>query len=271
MPLRVPSSSLQTVATLVIALLCASGFAQTVPEPQATPEAKTAPAKSATVQTVPDAPLAASAPQTSEQDAAAKEAARIAALGSINGRKYDQPSNKDQFFDYLRDSYGLPALARVTVRTLYGEARGKPEGWGQDLPGFMQRFGSNVAITAINGNVRYGMETLFHEDMKYIPCHGCSIKRKIGNALLAEVTARHDVDGHRFFTLTPAIADFSGPIIANAFWYPNHDPFGGVVGTRTVAATRVGAHLFTEFVLERRHKDPHLEDHQNDPLKPPTP
>jgi hypothetical protein len=132
----------------------------------------------------------------------------------------------------------------------------------------MQRFGSNLAITAIDGNVRLAMETVFREDMRYIPCHGCSVRRKVQNALLSEVTARHDVDGHRFFTLTPAIADFSGPIVANAVWYPNHDPFGGVVGTRTVAATRVGAHLFTEFVLERRHHDPRIED--TEPLRVPA-
>jgi len=205
-------------------------------------------------------------PQTPQE----KEAARIAALGRINGRPYDQPSHKDQFLDYLRDSYGLPAFARSGVRTLYEEALDKPKGWGQDFPGFAQRIGSNVAITAIDGNVRFGMETLFKEDMRYIPCHGCSVKRKIANALLSEVTARHDVDGHRFFTLTPAIADFSGPIIANATWYPNHDPFGGVVATRTVAATRVGAHLFTEFVLERRHHDPKLEDKRGAPRPAPT-
>jgi hypothetical protein len=198
------------------------------------------------------------------------EDARIAALGNVNGRPYDQPSHKDQFFDYLRDSYGPSAFARSTIRTLYSEGRGTPKGWGQDFPGFMQRFGSNVAITAIDGNVRFAMETVFSEDMRYIPCHGCSVKRKIVNALLSEVTARHDVDGHRFFTLTPAIADFSGPIIANAFWYPNHDPFGGVVGTRTVAATRVGQHLFTEFVWERLHHDPKVEDRQNDPSAPST-
>jgi hypothetical protein len=204
-----------------------------------------------------------------------KEAARIAALGHINGRPYQRPTHKDQFRDYLRDSYGLPAFARSTVRTLYSEATDKPSGWGQDFPGFAQRFGSNVAITAIDGNVRFGMETIFREDMKYIPCHGCSVKRKIVNTVLAEFTARHDVDGRRFFTLTPVVSDFSGPIIANAFWYPDHDPFGGVVATRTVFATRIGGHLFTEFILERRHKDPKLEDHENDPRKtsnpPPTP
>jgi hypothetical protein len=195
--------------------------------------------------------------------AEAAEAARLAALASINGRPYVRPTHRDQFRDYVRDSYGLPAFARSTVRTLYAEATDKPSGWGQDFPGFAQRFGSNVAITAIDGNVRFGMETVFREDMKYIPCHGCSVKRKVVNTVLAEFTARHDVDGRRFFTLTPVISDFSGPIIANAFWYPNHDPFGGVVATRTVFATRIGGHLFTEFVLERRHKDPKLSDDQS--------
>jgi hypothetical protein len=252
----IPVSSQPVLTALLLLLAATRGSAQ----PAAPP--------------LPQAPAAApSAP------AAAPLAAAPSNLAVINGRPYQRPTHKDQFHDYLRDSYGLPALARVSVRTLYSFGRGTPEGWGQDAPGFGQRFGSNAAITAINGNVRYAMETVFHEDMRYIPCHGCSARRKVINALLSEVTARHDSDGHRFFTLTPAIADFSGPIIANAAWYPNHDPFGGVVGTRTVAATRVGAHLFTEFVLERRHKDRRIEDDEplrhpgNQPLqsRPPAP
>jgi hypothetical protein len=174
----------------------------------------------------------------------------------INGRPYGRPTQHQLFIDYLNDSYGLPAMVRTTVRTAYNQALDQPKGWGTDTAGFGQRFGSNVAVTAINGNVRYGMEEIFHEDLRYIPCHGCSIKHKIENALLAEITARHDSDGHRFFTLTPTIADFSGPIVAHTLWYPGGlNPFGGVVATRTVFATRVGAHLFREFILERNHKD----------------
>jgi hypothetical protein len=260
---RLTSAPAEILTAIAIALGSGfvSGQAQS-PAPQGPPPAAPADQSAPAHPTQPSPPTLQQRPPQTPQE---KEAARIAALGSINGRPYDQPSHKDQFLDYLRDSYGLPAFARSGVRTLYEEALDKPKGWGQDFPGFAQRIGSNVAITAIDGNVRFGMETLFKEDMRYIPCHGCSVKRKIANALLAEVTARHDSDGHRFFTLTPAIADFSGPIIANATWYPNHDPFGGVVATRTVAATRVGAHLFTEFVLERRHHDPKLED------KPGTP
>lgn len=259
-PVPISPVLISPALALVVALCCGLmpgrvGAQITAPAPAAQ-----APAAQAPAQALPDTPKAATlqprAPQTPEE----KEAARIAALGQVNGRPYDQPSHRDQFHNYLRDSYGWPAFARSTVRSLYAEARDKPSGWGQDLPGYAQRFGSAVAVTAINGNVRYGMETVFKEDMVYIPCHGCSAKRKIRNAVLAEFTARHDTDGRRFFTLTPVISDFSGPIIANAFWYPNHDPFGGVVATRVVFATRIGGHLFTEFVLERRHHDPKLDD-----------
>jgi hypothetical protein len=199
---------------------------------------------------VPDSPR----PQLKERDANAPPEKQVV---MINGRPYKRPTQRQLFTDYLRDSYGLPALARSGVRTLYNDARDQPRGWGQNFPGFAQRFGSNVAITAISGNLRYGMEETFHEDLRYIPCHGCNVKHKIENSLLAEITARHDSDGHRFFTLTPVVADFSGPIIAHTIWYPSgFNPFAGVVATRTVFATRVGSHLFREFVLERRHKDP---------------
>jgi hypothetical protein len=179
---------------------------------------------------------------------------------TINGRPYVRPTAKEQFTDYLKDSYGLPAFAGAGVRSAFGQIRQKPEGWGQDWPGYGQRFGSSLAVGAINGNVRYAMETVFREDMRYIPCHGCSIKRKIENSLLAEITARHDSDGHRFFTLTPVIADFSGPIVANTFWLPQKNPVDGIVAARLVFATRIGGHLFREFVMERRHKDPKLDD-----------
>jgi len=178
----------------------------------------------------------------------------------INGRPYVRPTAKEQFHDYLRDSYGLPALARTTARALYAQGRGQPDHWGQDWEGFGQRFGTASATTAINGNVRYGMEMLFKEDMRYLPCHGCSAKKKLKNALLAEITARHDSNGHRFFTLTPTISDMSGPIIANTFWVPGHTTIDGLIGTRLVFATRIGGHLFTEFILERRHRDPKLPD-----------
>lgn len=177
----------------------------------------------------------------------------------VNGRPYVRPTPREQFHDYMRDTYEWPSLARATARTLYAQGVGKPEQWGQDWEGLGQRFGTSAAIAVIDGNVRYGMEMAFKEDLRYIPCHGCSAKRKLGNALMAEFTARHDSDGHRFFTLTPTVTDMTGPILANSVWIPGRSAIDGFTGSRLVFATRIGGHLFTEFILERRHKDPPLQ------------
>ncbi len=218
---------------------------------------------------LPDAPQAAPAAKTLKTRPVDPNAKFVPRPVIINGRPYTPPTQRQLFLNYLNDSYGTTAFANSTVRATYSEIRGKPKGWGTDFPGYMQRYGSAVAITAINGNVRYGMEEIFHEDLRYIPCHGCSAKHKVENALLAEFTARHDRDGHRFFTLTPVVADFSGPIIAHSVWYPGgFDPFAGVVATRTVFATRVGLHLFREFILERRHHDPEERPRAAAPPKP---
>ena len=214
-------------------------------------------AASAAAQTAPpDAPQPQANRQSLQLTPAEREAERIKHLAIVNYRPYEKPTQQDLFVNYLIDSYGLPAFGRSLVRAGYGQARGKPEAWGDDFyPGFMQRYGSALASNAISGNVRYGLGELFHEDMRYIPCHGCKVKHKIENALLAEVTARHNDDGHRFFTLTPLISDVSGPIIASSVWVPGGEPVNGLIALRTIIPVRVGAHLFTEFVLERRHHD----------------
>jgi len=249
--LQVPASFGSLLLLLLIVLCfapirCVAQGAKPATLPGAPVEVPAAPAQ----------PMASPANSTTSAIATAPAKAPVI----INGRPYVRPTPRQQFDDYLRDSYGLPALARTSARALYAQGRGKPQEWGQDWPGFGQRFGSATAVTVIDGNVRYGMEMLFHEDMRYIPCHGCSAKHKLENALLAEVTARHDSDGHRFFTLTPTVTDMTGPIIANACWVPGKSGIDGFVGSRLIFATRIGGHLFTEFVLERRHHDPKLPD-----------
>ena len=186
-----------------------------------------------------------------------REAERIKHLAVVNYRPYDQPSHKDQFFDYLNDSYGLPAMGRSVARAGISQYTAKPNSaWGTDFSGYMDRFASAYGANGISGNVRYGMETVFGEDLRYIPCHGCNWRHKVENALLAEVTARHDTNGHRFFTFTPEIATVSGPILANVLWTPGGSASAGLRSSRYYLAVSVGAHLFTEFVVERRHHDP---------------
>jgi len=211
-------------------------------------------AQSKSISPFPDAPSA----STSANNAV--PAKKMIAPAMVNGRPYVRPTAKEQFNDYLKDTYGLPGFVRTLVGASYGQGIDAPSVWGQNWVGFGQRFGWGEASTIINGNVRYGMETVFHEDMRYIPCHGCSKTKKLENALLAEVTARHDDDGHRFFTLTPLFSDMTGPIMVNSFAVPGKGPINGVIGSRVRISIRIGQHLFNEFVQEKKHHDPKAPD-----------
>jgi len=269
-----PAPRLLPLLSLLLVCVSASSQnppAQTPPTQTPAPPAAVPDAPQPQTQPPPSKPLSVRPAQTPVE---AAEALRISKLPIVNGVRYDQPSTRDTLIDYVHDTYLLSGQARTLARALYGQLHAVyfettgASSWGTNFPGFMQRFGSSEGITAINGNVRLGMSLLFHEDLRYLPCHGCRAKAKIENALLAEITARHDQTGKRFFTLTPTIADFSGPIIAHSTWYPNFDPMAGVISTRLVFATRIGQHLFQEFVWERRHHDPPFDQ---DLARPKTP
>jgi hypothetical protein len=135
-------------------------------------------------------------------------------------RAGNQPSHRERFHDYLRNSYGQRAFSRSS--------------------GISQSVGSRAVVDNNGGD---GTESA----MGYIPCRGCSVRRKLANALLGDTTT------HRGFN--SGIAGHSIPNGASGFGYPNRSAVG-IDSTRTMAAARVGQHLFTEFVSERRHHDP---------------
>ena len=90
----------------------------------------------------------------------------IKQLAMVNSRPYVRPMKKDQFANYLKDSYGVPGMARSFVRSFYEPSRDKRDGWGQDWLGNGQRFGSNGAIAANNGGPRYATGKQFHLSCK---------------------------------------------------------------------------------------------------------
>lgn len=141
-----------------------------------------------------------------------------------NGRTYQAPTAKESAVQYLLDALGPRALVSATVRGGIEQARSRPEGWGSDAAGFGQRYASAFAEAGIVTSTRYGLAALFHEDVRYLVCRHCSARDKVSNALLSEFTARHGADGHRDFSLTPVAANFSGPLVAYAYWYPPSKP-----------------------------------------------
>ena len=139
---------------------------------------------------------------------------------TVNGRYYRRPTRHEDLLAYRRELIGPRPFISAAIRSAIEQSRPRPIGWGQDFPGYLQRYGSAYSEFAIDSSVRYGLASISHEDVRYLICHECSTGAKVKNAVLAEFTARHGEDGRRTFSPTPIVAGMSGPLIAYSAWYP---------------------------------------------------
>ena len=171
----------------------------------------------------------------------------------VNGRPYFQPTGHQQLKAYEHDLIlGPRPYIHAAIRATIEQIKTIPVGWGQDFPGFLQRYGSAFGEAGIDTSVRYGLGYVLHEDVRYIICHHCSVGAKFANAALYEVTARHGADGHRAFSLTPIIASVSGPMVAYAAWYPpGYDPQMAIRHVPFGIVTRFVFDSIREFVFDR--------------------
>jgi hypothetical protein len=194
-----------------------------------------APAPAAPAQTLPDAP------QPVRPN-----------YGLVNGRVYRRPTRREDLLAYRRELIGPRPFLSAAIRSAIEQSRPRPIGWGQDFPGYLQRYGSAYGEFAIDSSVRYGLASLSHEDVRYLVCHECSAGAKVKNAVLAEFTARHGEEGRRTFSPTPIIAGMSGPLIAYSAWYPPGYGPGDAAGHAAFGfGFRIAGHLLRELLADR--------------------
>ena len=170
----------------------------------------------------------------------------------VNGRPYRKPTRREDFNAYRHDMIGPRPFIGAAIRSGIEQARDVPIGWGQDFPGYIQRYGSAYGEAAIDTSVRYGMAAALHEDVRYLICHACSAGEKFANAFLYEFTARHGDDGVRSFSPTPIVATFSGPLVAYAAWYPPGYTSEMALKHATLGfSTRILFNIVREFAFDR--------------------
>lgn len=173
----------------------------------------------------------------------------------MNGRPYSRPTRQQNFKAYEHEIIGPRVFLGAAMRSGIEQARTVPTGWGQDFPGYGQRYGSAYAEMVIDSSVRFGLAAALHEDTRYIICHKCSAGAKFKNAALAEVTNRHGVDGRREFSVVPIVANFSGPLVAYSAWYPpGYDAGMAAKHSSLGLMFRFGGHVVREFLFDRDPK-----------------
>jgi hypothetical protein len=170
----------------------------------------------------------------------------------VNGRIYHRPTRREDLRAYEHELIGTRAFLGAGIRAGVEQIRPVPIGWGQDFPGYIQRYGSAYGEFAIDSSVRYALAGALHEDVRYLICHKCTAGAKLSNAVLSEFTARHGEEGTRTFSLTPLAAEFSGPLVAYAAWYPPGYTEGDAAKhTMFNLGFRIVGHIVREFLFDK--------------------
>jgi hypothetical protein len=232
---NLPAESLALLRSILLAiasLLAAQGIAAQGP-------AAVEPSSSSAATPLPEAPSAVMLPDPA----------------LVNGRVYHKPTRREDFKAYEHELIGPRPFISAAIRSAIEQIRPVPIGWGQDFPGYLQRYGSAYGEFGIDSSVRYGLAALFHEDVRYLICHKCSAGQKFENAFLAEMTARHGEGGHRTVSLTPVVAGFSGPLIAYSAWYPpGYDAGDAAKHAFFGFGFRIVGHIVREFFFDKDTK-----------------
>jgi hypothetical protein len=157
-------------------------------------------------------------------------------------------------FDYrVIQTFGFRGLVGAAVASGFAQATDSPGKWGQDFPGYAQRYATAFAGNLTRQVFAFGIESALHEDPRYFPLDGNrGFKARTVNALKQVVWTRTDNGGSSFAYARIASAFGSSQIIGLAL--PDSDAsFGdGLARFGYTLAADAGYNFLQEFVPRLR-------------------
>jgi hypothetical protein len=148
---------------------------------------------------------------------------------------YSPPTQSQRLRDYLRHTYSIGSVIEAGTRGGIDQALDRPSEWPQGGQGYADRFGSAIGQIAVRDTTKYVLGAVFREDLRIVPCAGCSFRDKLGAALKDTFTARKGEDGHTAFSVARIVGPFSGAAVAKNTWYPGGYSDGEIVRQATVS------------------------------------
>lgn len=154
---------------------------------------------------------------------------------------------------HIRRALGPESFAGNAFSSGLQTWRGRPEGWGQDAEGFMQRFGMRASRAVIGNGITFGVGELMKDDPRYRPS-GRKGWGRLSYAVTRSVV-HHDRQGRPI----PAYSRFAGVVGANVItrsWFPPGDDRWSDVGWRCAGQMGWGVawNILREFTPDIKRK-----------------
>ena len=170
--------------------------------------------------------------------------------GSLPRASSVQPSPlsvREKWVYYLKSTYGPKSFAYTAAGAGIKQAEGSVPEWGGGMEGYGKRYASSFGQKAINRTVRIGLQTLLHEDPRYIASDRTGIWSRTLYAASQAAWVRKDGGGTRI-AYSRFIGDFSAAYLSRQ-WHPDsyHTTSDYITAGLTSLGIDAAKNVFNEF------------------------
>lgn len=165
-------------------------------------------------------------------------------------------TGRQKFHDYVQSTVGVVPLLGEAANAAISFGLARPPEWEQDLRGYGQRFGNNLAYNAIRTTVTYPTSLLLHEDNRYFASGKRTVAGRVAFAATSPFRTRRP-SGKYSFSFSTATGIVVANVATNAWAPPSWRGPGSVVRNIGLSYAGIsGLNIFREFVpdLIRRFK-----------------
>jgi hypothetical protein len=148
---------------------------------------------------------------------------------------------------YVWSTLGTDGAISATMGAGLDQWKASPPEWSLDSNGFMRRWVSNYAESAIGDGAKYAVAHFFNHDPSFYPCECTSFGRRLHHAVDSPFMARKP-DGTRVPSAASVAGFLAGHVVSAATWYPA--PLGTRDGLRHAGMsliTKIAVDVFKEF------------------------
>src|SRR5229473_1290373 len=149
-----------------------------------------------------DKPDTTSAPESAVSPSQNKAKASLFYFLVMSGKTQDQfqPLTQSQRTEaYVKGLFSPFLFANAGLSAGITQAQDVPHSWGQGAEGYGRRFGNYFAKQTVTRTLRWGGESLLHEDNRYFQSGKHGVWTRTKYALVSSVGARHD-NGRQYFS-----------------------------------------------------------------------
>jgi hypothetical protein len=165
-----------------------------------------------------------------------------------------RPSFEARLGRYLEEGFGPASILESAAMGALDHTTHTPRSWKLGADGYVRRFASEAATTAIQESIEFGLNEALRQDADYPRCQCAGGWRRARHALAWTVLAR-SADGRTTFAVGHVAGVFAANVLQTT-WQPGRRAIAGVEMGSALMALDAAINLTREFWpdLKRRFR-----------------